>query len=188
MKRLGMGLLIGLVAAASSVASTSAAVAVTVSVSPAAGVVGRPVEVLLRTFAPTVAGADGLPIPSLAYPVSSGLWNILYPIADYPFDVTATAVDGSTIVIQLMRDPTDASLWRGTFTPISSGDWTVQVRNFPAGTPGTSARLSVGQNDVVPTWALPGVATFLIGIAFGVILGRRGRAPLKRASSIGSPL
>jgi hypothetical protein len=174
MSRVAAGLLLGLVAIASSAGPTRAAVDVAVAVSPAHGTVGQPVEVLLRTFVPEPIGDTSLPIPGLAYPVASGLWNVLYPIADYPFDVLARADDGTSIAVSLTRDPSDATLWRGTFTPTASGSWTVSVRNFPAGTLGASARLLVTSGDALPAVWLVGAAALLIGVLVGLFLGRRG--------------
>lgn len=176
MKRAVAGLLLGLLAVAAFAGRpTLAALGVAVSVSPAEGVVGRPIEVLLRTFVPIGEGDVALPVPTLAYPAASGLWNVLYPIADYPFDVAAQAEDGTTVALQLTRDPNDATLWRGTFTPTKSGEWTIAVRNFPADEPGASARVSVAPGESLPAVALVGVAALLIGVLVGLFLGRRGR-------------
>ncbi|MBF6605903.1 MAG: hypothetical protein IVW53_10020 [Chloroflexi bacterium] len=177
MKRAVAGLVLALLAVGALTAKpTLAAMDISVSVSPAEGVVGRPIEVLLRTFVPIRAGDITLPVLTLAYPAASGLWNVLYPFADYPFDVAAQAVDGTTVAVALTRDPNDATLWRGTFTPTKSGQWTIVVRNFPADQPGASARVSVAPGDPVPTAALVGLAALSIGILFGLVLGRGGRS------------
>ena len=107
-----------------------AALDVTVTVSPT-GLVGRPSEVLVRTYAPVNAGDLALPQPSLAYPAPSGLWNVLYPVGDYPFDVVAHSPNGGATKVELGRDPSDASLWRGSVTPDVAGEWTITVSNFP---------------------------------------------------------
>jgi len=153
-----------------------------VAVSPSQGTVGQPVEVLLRTFVPEPIDDTSLPIPSLAYPVASGLWNILYPIADYPFSVVARADDGTSIAVSVARDPSDATLWRGTFTPTASGSWTVSVRNFPAGTPGASARIVVTSGGAVQAVWLVGAAALLTGVLVGLLFGRRGIRRWRRAT------
>ncbi|HEY7935966.1 MAG TPA: hypothetical protein VID26_02445 [Candidatus Limnocylindrales bacterium] len=182
MRRAVAGLLFSVLGAALSAGPTLAAVDVAVAVSPSQGTIGQPVEVLLRTFVPEPIGDTSLPIPSLAYPVASGLWNVLYPVADYPFDVLARADDGTSIAVSLTRDPSDATLWRGTFTPTASGSWTVSVRNFPAGTLGASARLVVTSGDAVPAVWLVGAATLLIGMLVGLFLGRRGIGRWRRVT------
>lgn len=174
MRKIVAGLCLGLLAIASVDRPASAAVGVTVSVAPAEGVVGQPLEVLLRTFVPIGEGAAALPVPSVAYPAPSGLWYVLYPIPDYPFDVVASAEDGTTLTVHLERDPNDPTLWRGSFTPTTSGDWTVAVRNFPADEPGASARASVASAEPVPAAVLVGVAALLTGVVVGLSLGRRG--------------
>ena len=153
------------------------AVEVVVTVSPTEGVVGRPVEVLVRTFAPIGTDDLSLPAPSLAYPAPSGLWNVLYPIADYPFDVVAKAPTGATQQVALTRDPADASLWRGSFTPTSSGEWTIVLRNFPTSDP---TRVAVIEQDA-PTASWFGLFAVLASLLVGVILGRV--LPRSRASA-----
>ena len=179
MNWIAAGLGLALLAVMSVAGSTQAAVTVAVSVSPPEGVVGRPVEVLLRTFAPVGEGVAALPVPSLPYPAASGLWNVLYPIADYPFDVVAKSEDGTPITVQLSRDQNDATLWRGIFTPTTSGDWTVVVRNFPTGEPGASARVSVAPSQDAPLATVVAVVSLVIGVLLGLVLGRatlaRGR-------------
>lgn len=165
--------------AAITVRPGAAALEVAVSVSPANGVVGSPVEVLVRTFAPI--GMDGidLPLPSSAYPAPSGLWNVLYPF-DYPFDVIARSPAGEEVEIDLVRDGSDASLWRGSFTPTMPGKWSVVMRNFPSYAP---IRLEVAASE--PSFStLPIVlAALLGGLVVGLLVGRAiRRSP---ASDIG---
>jgi hypothetical protein len=152
------------------------AMEITVSVSPAEGVVGRPVEVLVRTFVPFGRDAIDLPVPSVPYPAPSGFWNVLYPVADYPFDVAAAAEDGTTVAVFISRDPADATLWRGTFTPPKDGMWTINLRQF-----GASARLRVAPGDAIPLAALVGVPALVGGVLAGLAVGRSrpisGRRP-----------
>jgi len=150
-----------------------AAVEVAVSVSPAEGVVGRPIEVLVRTFTPIAAGDVSIPAPSLSYPAPSGLWNVLYPIPDYPFDVVAQT-NGASVAIALTRDPDDASLWRGTFTPTSAGEWRIVLRNFPTVEP---PRVQVAGDEATPTALAVGVGALLAGLIIGVLVGRGIRRP-----------
>jgi hypothetical protein len=165
-----LALLCGVLATKSAVA----AVEVAVSVSPSEGIVDRPVEVLVRTFVPIGAGDLDLPIPSVPYPAASGLWSVLYPIADYPFDVVANSPAGANLQIALTRDSEDASLWRGTFTPRSSGEWTIVVRNFPTLEP---IPIRVVEDAPSPPTAIVGVAALLAAFLGGVVLGWVTRRP-----------
>lgn len=182
MNRIAAGLCLALLAVLSVAGSTQAAMTVAVSVSPPEGVVGRPVEVLLRTFAPVGEGVAALPVPSLPYPAASGLWNVLYPIADYPFDVMATSEDGTRMAVLLSRDRSDATVWRGTFTPTESGDWTVVVRNFPTGEPGASARVSVAPSQDAPPPLVVALVSLLTGILLGLLLGRVALSRVRRTA------
>ena len=175
MKALVAALALGLGGVVMSAGPVSGALEIVVAVSPAEGVVGRPIEVLVRTFVPIGEGESDLPIPSFAYPAPSGLWNVLFPVADYPFDVTASTEDGTAIPLTLARDPSDATLWRGTFTPTTSGLWTISVRNFGTASPGASARVPVVPGETVPLAAVIGVVGLAIGLMLGRIVGRRQR-------------
>jgi hypothetical protein len=147
----------------------AAAIDVAVSVSPTAGVVNSPVDVLVRTFLPINLDAIDLPRPSLAYPAASGLWDVLYPF-DYPFDVIAQSPTGEDIEIEMVRDGADASLWRGSFTPTVPGEWSVVMRNFPTYAPiglTVSAAAALDPPDV--NWALP-LAALVLGLLGGLML------------------
>ena len=172
MNTIAAGLGVGLLAVMSVAGSAAAAMTVAVSVSPSEGVVGRPVEVLLRTFAPVGEGVAGLPVPTLPYPAASGLRNVLYPVADYPFDVVAQSEAGESLAVDLSRDRNDATLWRGTFTPNTSGDWTVAVRNFPSGEPGTEARVSVAPRQDASPIMIVAVLSLVTGVLVGLLLRR----------------
>lgn len=168
-------LLLGLAAAVLTAQPIAAALEVAVSVSPTTGIVGRPVEVLVRTFIPVGGDAIDLPPPSLAYPAPSGLWNVLYPI-DYPFDVTARSPTGEELKIELVRDGSDASLWRGSFTPTIPGEWSVVMRNFPTLAP---TRLTVAAEETSSgMWGIA-IAALLLGLVGGLLLGRG----MRRSSS-----
>ncbi len=123
-----------------------AAMDVVVTVSPARVATGDTVEVLLRTFVPIELDVVAMPTPSGPYPVPSGFWAVLYPFPDYPFDVIATAEDGTSMNITMALDERDATLWRGTFTPCAPGEWTLMVANFTVDTPGASAVLLVADH------------------------------------------
>lgn len=169
-RAIGLAVLYGGLAVQSAVA----AVEVAVSVSPSEGVVGRPVEVLVRTFIPIGTGDLHLPVPSVPYPAASGLWNVLYPIADYPFDVVANSPAGASMQVALTRDSEDASLWRGSFIPSKSGEWTIVLRNFPTLEP---IRILVVEDGTFPPPATVGVGAFLAGLLMGLVLGRVTRRP-----------
>jgi hypothetical protein len=145
------GLFLALAASVLMARPAIAAVEITLSVSPGEGVVGRPVEVLLRTYAPIGAADLGLPTPSFSYPAPSGIWYVLYPIPAYPFDVTARSPGGEATKVELVRDPSDATLWRGTLTPDVPGEWSVTVSNFPTSDP---ARFIVRSGEAILPSAL----------------------------------
>ena len=174
MRRIMNAIWLALLCASLATQSAVAAVEVAVSVSPSEGIVGRPVEVLVRTFAPIAAGDLQLPVPSVRYPAASGLWNVLFPIADYPFDVVATPPTGARMQVTLARDPEDASVWRGSFIPPTSGDWTIVLRNFPTLEP---IAIRVVDDASSPPVAMVGVAALLAGLLAGVVLGRVMRRP-----------
>ncbi len=176
MMRIRAGLCLGLVAGIFVAGSTSAAMNVALSVSPAEGVVGRPVEVLLRTFAPMGNGDSALPVPSFRYPAASGLWFVLYPYPDYPFDVVARSEGATSIAVQLLRDLSDATLWRGSFTPTETGQWTVAVRNFQSDTPGATASVAVAPSQAPPSIEIVGAFALVVGVLAGLLLGRFGVA------------
>jgi hypothetical protein len=168
MRRIANAIWLALLFGGLSIQSAVAAVEVAVSVSPAEGIVGRPVEVLVRTFIPMGAG-DELPVPSVPFPVASGIWNVLYPIADYPFDVVANSPSGTRVQVALTRDSEDASLWRGTFIPPTGGDWTIVLCNFPTLEP---IPIRVVEDASSPPVAMVGVVALLAGLLVGVVLGR----------------
>jgi hypothetical protein len=148
---------------------SAAAMDITVSVSPGTGVVGRPVEVLVRTFVPIEANGLDLPVPSLGYPTQSGLWEVLYPFPDYPFDIVAKSPAGAEVQVILVRDGSDASLWRGAFTPTVTGQWSIVVKNFPKSEP---TRLEVTSGDSsVSSWVIA-VAALLLGLGGGLLAER----------------
>lgn len=146
----------------------AAALEIAVSVSPATGIVGHPVEVLVRTFVPVNGDAIDLPPPSMGYPAPSGQWNVLYPI-DYPFDVVARSPTGDELTINLARDNTDASLWRGSFTPTVAGQWSIVMRNFPTYAP---IQLDVAVDVPNAGGWLIAIAALAIGLAGGFLVGR----------------
>ncbi|HEY4227942.1 MAG TPA: hypothetical protein VGM49_06355, partial [Candidatus Limnocylindrales bacterium] len=128
--RLATAFALGIAVASIAARPGVAAIEVAVSLSPTMGIVGHPVEVSVRTFVPFSENAIDLPRPSLAYPAPSGLWDVLYPI-DYEFDVVARSPTGEELKIDLARDGSDASLWRGSFTPVVAGQWSIVMGNFP---------------------------------------------------------
>lgn len=125
-------------------------------------------EVLVRTYVPVGAGDLGLPLPSLSYPAPSGLWDVLYPIADYPFDVEVRSPTGETTQIDLARDSSDASLWRGVFTPNAAGGWSISISNFPTNEP---TRFMVRRDETGLAMALGSIAGLVVGVIAGVMLG-----------------
>lgn len=176
MKRLLTALVGALAVATLTAGPSAAAMEIALSISPSTGIVGRPVEVLVRTFLPVGADSLDIPVPSLGYPAQSGLWNVLYPFPDYPFDVVARSPSGEEVEIELVRDGSDASLWRGAFTPTMPGEWSIVVRNFPKSVP---TRLDVtGGESSLGIWAIA-IAALLLGLGGGLVLGR----VIRRASA-----
>lgn len=170
--RLSAALVLAMTAATVRAEPVAAALEIVVSVSPAEGTVGRPLEVLVRTFVPVGADDLALPQPSHRYPTASGLWNVLYPFDDYPFDVVARSAAGEDVQIVLTRDPTDASLWRGSFTPSTVGEWSIVMRNFPTVAP---IRVIVAEGPAtLGGWAFA-VGALLAGAVAGFIVGRSRR-------------
>lgn len=154
---LGAGLLVGTFAMA---AEVRAAGEVVVAVSPSEVEVGEPVEVLLRTFVP-IQREGVLPgtSPREPYPAPSGFWNLLYPWDDYPFDVVAQHDGDADVAVQLARDPSDATLWRGSVSLPSAGTWTIWVRNFPGKEPGATTTVTVRPGGSAATVSSPADAT-----------------------------
>lgn len=168
---------------------------IVVSVSPTRVAVGQLVEVLVRTFRPVEQ--SGLPLPFESpvepYPVPSGVWNILYPWPDYPFDVVAQHDDGTEVQLTVTRDPTDSTIWRGTVSLPKGGTWTIWVRNFQhkelgstavvtaqAGPP-ASAQAASGSVTTVPGSIEAGPAAVigaLVGLLGGLVIGRVWRRRL----------
>jgi hypothetical protein len=168
-KRLPLAVVLALSVATLAAGPSAAALEIAVSVSPPNGTVGSPVEVLVRTFIPI--GADGvdLPPPSFAYPGASGLWNVLYPVSDYPFDVVARSPAGEEVEVDLVRDPSDGSLWRGAFIPSAPGAWSIMVRNFPTHPP-TTIEVAADTSNLA-SWTMA-VAFLLLGVGGGLVLAR----------------
>ena len=183
--------------------ATRAAGDIVLAVSPTSVAVGQPVEMLVRTFRVVERSDLSLPFeaPLEPYPVPSGVWNILYHWADYPFDVVAQHEDGTEVPVTLARDPSDATLWRGAVSLLKAGTWTIWVRNFAqtaqgssatVKAPGSSATVTVvggppastapisPANRVVPaTEASPApLIGALLGLVIGFVIGRfRRRKP-----------
>jgi hypothetical protein len=159
----GIGMIAGSLATAT---VARAAGEVAMAVSPSEVVVGEPVEVLVRTFRVVDRSELSLPFesPIAPYPVSSGVWDILYPWADYPFDVVAQQSGEADVAVKLARDPSDSTLWRGTITLPSAGTWTIWIRNFPGKEPGSTATVIVRPGGSAST-SKAGTSTIEVGPA-----------------------
>ena len=188
-----VGLLVEMLATAGAV---RAAGDVVVSVSPSSVPLGQPVEVLVRTFRVVGTGDLSLPFetPIQPYPVPSGVWNVLYSWADYPFDVVAQHEDGSEVRLTLARDPTDSTLWRGVVSFPASGTWTVWIRNFQHKEPGSTAVVTAVAGPAASAGTPSGATTTtsalgtasaaivaaLLGLLSGLAIGRRGTGRVPR--------
>lgn len=179
-----VGLLVATLAAAG---GTRAAGEVVVSASPSEVRVGQAVEILVRTFLPIQrAGTLAVSDPLEPYPGPSGLWNVLYPWDDYPFDVVAEHADGTEIAVAVARDPSDSTLWRGSVSLPTSGTWTIRVRNFPDTERGATTLVSAVA--AAPGSIEPGPAAFLgalAGLLGGLAVSRFGRMRRARESEAG---
>lgn len=168
-----VGLLAGTLALATGV---RAAFEVVVSASPSEVRVGQPLEVLIRTFVPVQRDILDVADPREPYPGPSGLWNVLYPMEDYPFNVVAEHDDGSDVPLTVVRDPSDSTLWRGIVTLPKPGTWTIRVRNFPASAPGATTAVQVEAGTPVLTEAGQAAAVGLVlGLLAGVFAGHHWR-------------
>jgi hypothetical protein len=168
-----VGLLAGTLALATEV---RAAFEIVVSASPSEVEVGQPLEILIRTFVPAQRDILDLPDPRAPYPGPSGLWNVLYPAEDYPFDIVAEHESGSEVAVTVVREPSDSTLWRGIVTLPKAGTWTIRVRNFVAGAPGASTVVQAQAGTPVSTQTGLAAAVALgLGLLAGVFVGRRWR-------------
>jgi hypothetical protein len=167
----------------SATGAVQAAGEVIVAVSPSEVAVGQPIEVLVRTFWVVDRADLSLPFesPIAPYPVPSGVWDIVYPWADYPFDVVAQHAGDPDVAVQLVRDASDSTLWRGTVSLRTSGTWTIWVRNFVREEGGAIATVTVRSGDTRPSGSSPSappttkiaidpVAAALLGVVAGAIL------------------
>lgn len=130
----------------------SAAMEVTLAVSPRASIVGQGVEVLMRTYLPISWNDLGM-VPPSAYPLRPGLAYVLWPLPDYPFGVVARDDEGTELAVGMTLDPSDPTLWRGTFRPDHAGAWEVCVTNFEPDSRWTCATLDVA---AASPWTSPG--------------------------------
>lgn len=115
---------------------------VTLTIAPASVVVGKPAEVLLRTFVPTGWEELGMEAPG-SWPFVPDTAYVLWPVPDYPFSVVAQADDGAEIPLVMTLDPVDPTLWRGVFVPDTPGMWRVRATNFPESDPGANVTFAV---------------------------------------------
>lgn len=161
-----------------------------VAVSPTSATIGQPVEVLVRTFLPVDQRGLALPVesPVEPYPVPSGVWNVLYPWSDYPFDVVAQLSEGTEVDVKLARDPADATVWRGIAVFPKPGSWTIWLRNFQHKEVGSTAEVTVhgeppssspapaGSLARAPASIESGLAglvgALLLGVLLGLVIGR----------------
>jgi hypothetical protein len=138
---------------------------VVVAVSPTSTVVGKPIEVLVRTFRPVERSGLALPFesPIEPYPVPSDVWNVLYPWPDYPFDVVAQHEDGTELQVTLTRDPSDSTVWRGSVILPKVGSWTIWVRNFQHKELGSTAMVTARAEPSASVQPVSGSVTPAVG-------------------------
>jgi hypothetical protein len=108
--------------------------------------------------------------------------------------------------VQLVRDASDSTLWRGTVSLRTSGTWTIWIRNFGREEGGATATVTVrsseprasGSSPSVPSaakMAIDPVAAVLFGVVAGATLTfavahvwRRGGRSSPRSLRDGSPI
>ncbi len=60
-------------------------------------------------------------------------------LGDYLFDVVAQHARDADVAVQLARNASDSTLWRGSVSLPSAETWTIWVRTFPGKEPGSTA-------------------------------------------------
>ncbi len=124
--------------------SASAALQVTLAVSPSGPMAGSTMEILLRTYVPIGTWTELGFEPTEPWPFVPGLAYVLWPMPDLPFEVVAARADGHEQVdVAMTRDSVDTTLWRGTFIPTTAGTWVVVVAGFPDDDPGARVAFQV---------------------------------------------
>ena len=106
----------------------------------------------------------------------------MLPWDDYPFDIVAQHDGDDDVAVELARDPSDATLWRGSMSLPSAGTWTIWVRNFPGKEPGSTATVTVRAGSATTVALPPDVTTtgqasldarpaVLIAVLVGLVVG-----------------
>ena len=160
----------------------SAAMWAVLSVSPEVPTVGKPAEVLIRTFGTYSSEEVGPIVHDGPVPAPSGFTLILWGVP-YPFRVVALGPGGQAVDVNVHRDPTDASLYRGEVAFPAAGAWTLQLPQFngPEDAPGIRLAVTVA-NGPPPAGdpAMVAIAGAIGALAAAVTLGllrRRAARP-----------
>ncbi len=158
----------------------SAAMWSVLTVSPERPTADEPAEVLVRTFATFGADAANPMQHDGPIPAPSGTVLVLWG-ADYPYRVVAVGPDGARVDVAVRPDAEDASLYRGTVVFPTSGEWRLELPQFPAPATAPGVRLNVTvaepgpTADGLPTLGVAAVLGALVGAVVVVGLRRQGR-------------
>ncbi len=153
------------------VGPASAAMWSVLTVSPERPTVGEPAEVLIRSFATFGSDAVGAfrhdgPIPAPSDTVLV-LWG-----ATYPYRLVAVGPAEARFDVAVRPDGQDASLNRGTVVFPTSGQWRLELPQFPAPATAPGVRLNVTVAEAEPT------AEGMPSLAVATVLGALGGAVL----------
>lgn len=96
---------------------TASAALCTEWVSPTQGVTGEQVPIGFKTLVPWSTYSEDYELRPQV-------------VVSYPFDVVALGPAGQRQTIEVAPDPDDPTVWRGAFSTMTEGEWTITVRNF----------------------------------------------------------
>jgi hypothetical protein len=160
----------------------SAAMWAVLTVSPERPTVGEPAEVLIRTFG--TYGPDA--IDAIAHdgpiPAPRDLVLVLWAV-EYPFQLVAIGPKGESVEVDVHRDEADASLYRGEVSFPTSGDWTLQLPQFPGPEDAPGIRLAVDVADRAPPFGA--VAFLAIAAAIGALASAAAIGLMRRRATSG---
>jgi hypothetical protein len=104
------------------------------------------------------------------------LWGV-----KYPFLLVAVGPKGERVEIDVHQDEADASLYRGEVAFPRSGQWTLQLPQFPLDAPGI--RLAVNVADGAPPFG--DFALLTAAAAVGAVAGAAASGLMRRRATSG---
>jgi hypothetical protein len=146
----------------------SAAMWAVLTVSPERPTVGEPAEVLIRTFGTFGSDAVGSIAHDGSIPTPSDMVLVLWGV-DYPFEVIALGPGGESVDVEVHRDQADASLYRGEVAFPTSGEWNLQLPQFPGPDDAPGVRLAVIVAD--SPWRSGDVVMLAAAAVVGAVAG-----------------